>query len=238
MGTPFYANSKRPITNVALDIALEEYLVPLLLNDDFKRLIYASNSYALRKRVGANGTQGLNFPFGNYFLRNISKETDHNLYNSDLAINGSNFYKYGGYVYPLAVTFEYEMTFFFENHKDAVECLNRLLWKGATPAHVFPVVEVKVSDDTSFNLEYPAIIKFQPQLNPTYTEMDWFEKNKVHTVGCDFTVQSFILDSKFGFSIPETILFNFSSTRLNGTTDVEEIMTGIINRFDESVDFS
>ena len=58
----------------SMDISIESHFTDLVLKKDIDRIIYSSNSYAMRKRAQLQndlGENNLNLPFINYKLTTI-----------------------------------------------------------------------------------------------------------------------------------------------------------------------
>ncbi len=236
MSVPFYKNELYINSVYALDIAIENYFAENYLNGEYARTVYATNGYALRKRAEKSKTNTLDFPFMNFHLSNVEYTSAHNLYHMGLACNGAEFAEYGGYIKPIISTFSYEMTFYFERWDDTIQALSTLIWDAAIITRINPVVQVNVPESDPFNLGYTAIVDFTPQLDPEYHENEWLEKNKIHTVSCDLSIQSFLfVESEFGICIPDEILFNFSSNHGTETTDHDTAMTLMIDHFNGTV---
>lgn len=205
-----------------LDIEIEHYFRNVL-NFPLDRIIYASNDSSFRERTKKNGGE-LNIPFINYYQIGYS-DTDREWFNHF----ANSYYPFGSekIVTALDTTFrivptklEYEATVYFSQHKDAQFAYKQLLMESSNETRIFynlPIGNI----DTIQNI---GILSFDLEFNPTYNESDWLEMNNIHTIACDFSIDTFlIMDNK------ERTKFTKSYSR--ETYTVPTIATNILLNF-------
>jgi hypothetical protein len=199
----FYSTNSFLNITYAIDIALYEHFGNLLLNGDQTRVVYSSNAYALRKR--SDGNRGnLDFPFLNFKTTN---------YESGLRIwwNLSAWTK--GIFLPdlemkvitYPVTISYEASFWCKRDDEIRYAMSELLYDADNKTILKPEIEIN-----SQIVYFPALVEYSPSYEPQYNEQDWLERNKIHTMTMDFTIDTFALKTNEDVSIPTEVLANFA----------------------------
>lgn len=164
----------------SVDIALEDFLSKIL---DFplNRIIYASNENCLRERTRLNDGL-LKLPFLNYHKIGYS-ENDRQWFN-----NRSNMYRFvpddlniklDTYVKYFPIKIEYECTVFFDQDKDKELAMKKLMYEASNESFIKPEITLSNGD----TLMIPCVVNLDLDFEPNYTEQDWLENNKIHTIG-------------------------------------------------------
>lgn len=201
------------------------------------RLVYASNSYALRARsdqllkrreVENSSQTQLDFPFLSYKRTGIEFNNE-GLWNNQSFAAGIYIDEIGDKVYidPISITFE--GIFWCSTENDLQWAINRLRFiaDGLTEAEVassvfYGATEIPISAQLNFN---------SVQLDPTYDDNDWLTQNKIHTIGLDFQLDTFAI--RFGdplkagtsnYALTEKVIFSYAERNCNDITEREEII--------------
>jgi len=222
-------------TFYALNIALDDYLSSKFLENDSSRIIYSSTDYALVKRSGKENWNNANLPFINYRLSGKLNETKRPWFNY------SN-YSQGVYIPELRrkirlspSTIEYDCSYWTSRDDDFQYASDMLL------------IDADAETKLRFFLEYNdiqvaniAIVDFQIDASPKFTESDWLEKNNILSMGMNMSIQTFIpIDNVEGFCIPKKILMDFLVKKdVLGKDDVieyEEAMEFVIDHFNQKI---
>lgn len=84
-------------------------------------------------------------------------------------------------------------------------------------------------------------VGFDTGYRSQYNESDWLEKNKVRTIGMNFSVDTFLLQTTTdGFWIPKKVLATFASTHdlsIHDWEDYDELYQGVIDHIGKQVVF-
>ncbi len=218
----------------AMDISIESHFTNLVLRNDSKKVVYASNSYAMRRRAklqSDNGEHNLDLPFINYKLTNIdfSQQT---WWNNRLFSRGIMIDELGKKIRCSPISLNYEATFWCHRADEVRFAYTEFRFDADSKTTITSYIDVGGKEIPFVGqLGYTGL-----SFEPLYTEKDWLDKNKIHSVTFDFDIITFIMKSNSAVSIPEKILLEFNS--LHGISDVEtkeENIELLISHFDESV---
>lgn len=190
-GNQFKNWSDTPIV-YALDIAVENWFSSVL-KFPLDRIIYASNDYCFRERTRKNNGN-LNLPFFNYHKTNydISDKLWFNDWSNRFGlhdINNQFTSAMGGKMKVYPITIEYEGNAFFAQNKDCEYAMNKLLYNASNETIINPLLET--SDGTI--LKNAGVLNLDLEYNPSYNENDWLEMNRIHTIGINFSVRTFMI---------------------------------------------
>lgn len=189
----------------AMNIALDAYLTNRLLNGDTTRLVYASTDYALVKRSGQQKWNNANLPFINY------KQSDKD-FGGERQWFSFEAFSQGVYIPELRtkmritpVTFNYDCTFWTSRDDDFQYASDMMLIDNS--------YETKLKFDMEYNgviLSNVGIVSFDLDASPRFSEQDWLEKNNIHALGLNPSIQTFLpVENNKGFCIPKRVLIDF-----------------------------
>jgi hypothetical protein len=193
----------------ALDIAVETYFADFLLGGEVSRLVYCKNDFAFRKRAeyksvaDAKKLHNLDFPFMNYCVTDISADTERQWYNHELNLNGVYVEELGRNIRMIPVTVKYESTIFFHTNIDSQFAMAELLWDADAESIVNPIVEI---DGQEVSLH--GVLDFGLSYEPQFDRNDWLAQNKIHSIGLDFEVQTFLIKDS-SVCVPKELIFSF-----------------------------
>ena len=212
----------------SVDIALENFLCKIL---DFTpdRIIYASNDNCLRERTRLN--KGLlKLPFLNYHKTSYS-ENDRQWFNNRSNMNrfvpDDLNIKLGTYVKYFPIKIEYECTVFFDQDKDKELAIKKLMYGASNESFIKP--EIMLSNGDS--LVIPCVVNYDIDFEPNYTEQDWLENNKIHTIGISIECNTIMViagDNKTG--IATSVALEFLAKKYGD--DIKDVEVGIREYFE------
>ena len=225
-----------------LHITIENHLADLLFNGDNTRIIYAPNSFALRKRSEDNKENtGLNYPFCNF------RKTDWNFNDRDGIWNSRGFYS-GVFIpelqrkvryCPVEISFEAMVWMAREDDIAYAQHLLRMDSDGRT------LLTFDLNID-GVPLEFRAEFLFESiDLDKEYNEIDWLNVNNIHTISLNFTAKTIdIIDTKTNedlrsgsnYAITEKIIFDFASRHMVTDVSFQEALEFTVNHFSETVE--
>ena len=192
-------------TVYALDIAIENHLGYLLLDGDLSRIIYSDVAYALRKRYTSSSVQGLDLPFISYKISSLVGEgSDRQWWNHTANIEGIWVEELQRKLRYTPITVEYEVGVFTHKNIDNLYMQNQFMWDYSNETVLEPILEI---DDLEFSI--PAVLNHSINYDPAYSQSDWLQQNKIHSIEATLTFETFIIQDNYDVSIPETVIFNF-----------------------------
>lgn len=199
------ANNTYKNTFYALCIGFDDYLSTQFLNNDASRIIYSSTDYALVKRSGQNEWNNANLPFINYKISSKENDGTRNWFNFALYSQGVFFPELGKKIKMVPVTYNFDCTYFTGRDDDWQYATDRLL------------IDEKSDTKFSYYLDYNgqlvknmAVLDFNIDTSPQFTERDWLEKNNIWSFSLNPVIQTNMLyENSSGFCIPKTVLINF-----------------------------
>lgn len=189
----------------ALNIALDSYLSEHLLEGDSSRIVYSSTEYALVKRSGQQQWNNANLPFINYRMDDKTLGGSRNWFSFEA-------YSQGVYVDALRrklrlipVSISYDASYWTGRDDDYQFATDMMLSDAAA--------ETKLEYYLDYNgtiVKNIAILNFNFDTSPQFSERDWLEKNNIWSFSINPSVQTFMpVDNVTGFCIPKKILFDF-----------------------------
>lgn len=192
-------------TFYAMCIELDNYLAAAYLNNDKSRIVYSSTDYALIKRSGQNEWNNANLPFINYKLSNKETGGVRNWFNFSLVSQGVYFPELKRKIKVIPVSFSFDCTYFTGRDDD---------WQFATDKIL---LDNSLETKFTYYLEYNghlvanmALLNFQTDMSPQFTERDWLEKNNIWSFSLNPIIQTnMFISNDSGFCIPKTVLINF-----------------------------
>ena len=213
-----------------LYIALKEYLGNTFFRGDQKRVLYSSNAYALRKRYSEGTNQVLDLPFMNFRLTSVSNDTLRPWKNSTVRTLGIYIDEIKQKIVMVPVTFSYEGSLWYHTDKDNIYAAGLLLRANRDETIIRPLIIVNTVE-----IPYYALVSFNINFEPQYTEVDWLTQNKIHSIGITIDVQTFLFDDNTDVSIPESVLLEFSHNNDLNMDNPDEILTFVIDQVNGTV---
>jgi hypothetical protein len=220
----------------SLDIEIEEYFSKMLFYSDLGKIIYASNEFSFRKRVEQSEDAILNIPFMNYFLKSITPDTNRqwwkNTNNVQTMMNLNGYKEKLGFGVKLVpVHLNYEATIWFSQDKDLQYAYSKVLFSNTNETILYP----KLTSESGFVLKNLAIMSYNLDFKPEYTENEWLEMNNITSATLDFEFDTLMVypDTDIlltpqphnrGLFLTEEIIFDFLSKKNITLTDTPENM--------------
>jgi hypothetical protein len=229
MSEPFYTDSNFLNVVYATDIALENYFSSLLFSGDLTRVVYSSNDYAFRKR--SDDKKGnLDLPFLNYKLNNF-EPGERLRWNLTAYQTGLYIPELTAKIQYAPITLSYQSSFWVHRWDDLIYAYDLLIAEFDNKTLIEPVVQIG-----SEQLKLSALVKFELEFNPTYTEQDWLDRNKISSISLDFTVDIFRLRTNFDITLVEDVVFEFASNHGYETNSYEETINLVVDHLTEEVE--
>jgi len=227
----FFADKNFLNTKYSMDIALEQHLSNLILEDEISRIIYASNEYALRKRARTQEHNNLNLPFLNYKLDDFDFGATP-WWNNSLFSRGLYIPELGAKVRMSPVLLKYEATLWLHRDDETLFAFSELRFDADSKTTITASIEIGGID-----VDFPGQLAYSNlAFDPQYNEMDWIERNKIHTIALDFDVITWNMKTNLNISIPKKVILEFQATHgLDDTISYEETINSIIDHFNETV---
>lgn len=192
-------------TFYALCIALDNYLSTRLLNSDGSRIVYASTAYALRKRAGQNEWNNANLPFINYKM-------DEKTFGGKRPWFSMEAFSQGIYIDELKkklritpISISFDSTYWTSRDDDYQYATDMM------------IMDASAETKLKFTMDYGgilvdniAIVDFNFDTSPQFTEEDWLTQNKIMSFSINPSIQTFLpLTNVEGYCIPKTVLLDF-----------------------------
>jgi len=211
----YYLNDDKYSINVILSttLALYDYFESFLFNvptdpSRSSRIVFAKNEYAFRARLQditkeeANSEfqiNTLNMPFMNFGISSISLSDQRLLATNQLAKRGVFIDELGKKVRLYPVTIQYEGCFFTTQASDAQLVLAKFYKQASVETLLEPLLIYNGVELSNFaNLSYSDIT-----YDGQYSESDWLEQNRIHTVAFSFNVDTYFVDTDPGIDVTE-----------------------------------
>lgn len=216
-----FLNSKR-----ALDLEIINYFTKRLFTnkdgvEEPDRIIYSSTDYALRKRSGtAKQFNTLSLPFMN-FKGKQSIESERQWFNHSAAAKGVYIPELSKKLKVLPFTIEYDSTFWCHKDLDLNYAYSKLRYDEGLETIIPYMIDVD-----GLQLKMIGVVAFSVAYEPTYTENDWFERNKIHSIAVNFSVNTMMLfDDGVQVSITEKAILDWAvRSGVNNNTAEQEII--------------
>ncbi len=208
-------------------IRFDNFISKLILNEDDSRIVYSSTDYALIKRSGKEEWNNANLPFLNYKLSGKSIGGTRNWFSMQNFSQGVFIPELRKKIRIAPISIELDCTYWTSRDDDWQYAVDTLL--------IEDFGETKFSYDMDFSgtiVKNIAIVEFNLDTSPRYTEQDWLEKNEISTFSLNPTIQTFLpLDTAEGFCIPKTLLMDFLVKK-------DIINQGEVVEYDEALKFT
>jgi hypothetical protein len=213
------ANTYKNLT-YALNIVLEEFLSRKYLERKLDRVIYSSTDFALVKRSSKEQWNNANLPFINYRVSNKENNGERNWATFEGASQGVFIDELKSKINFVPISISYDCTYWTNRFEDYNYISDLLLEDNA--------LETKVPFELQYNdtlVRFPGIMSLNLDTSPQYSETDWLEKNNMHSISINPTVQTFLpITRTSSFGIPKTVIHDFYSNKSTLIeTDILEI---------------
>ena len=208
----------------ALNLSIENYFSNLLFSDSpnsggLDRIIYSSNEFAFRKRIGQTGSQttDLKLPFMNYWIKDFDFPSRRSMFNNLANIEGIYIESLQKKLRVIPVNIKYEGTIFFNRTDDLYQAYSRIITETSNETIIYS--KPMINDVNSIPKEIPisAFLNFELGIDNKYRETDWLQKNKIHTIDLNaFSFDTVIVSqSEENVSLTEEVILEFLSTKPN-----------------------
>lgn len=219
------------INNIyALDIALENHFGQIF-DGDLSRIIYASNTYAFRKRASQSGDisiDNLNLPFMNYYLTDISLSTDRSWWNNVLQVQGVYVDALGKKVRVVPVQVQYESVLFIERMDDNLLAFSTFLSDNSNETVLYPTVTIDNQE-----ISFTGVLSYNFSYNTLYDQTDWLKQNNIHTIQLDFNFNTQLLyTNESNFGISDEVILEFLTYKSGADFDTDNPYNTLREYFD------
>jgi len=229
-----------------IEIELEKYLAKLLTKNQLDRIIWSSSDFALRKRGGnaqEDVTNTLDLPFVSYKLTDVNTDTQRQLFNNYMNVNGVYLSDAEVMVKTAPMHLEYEVVFWCNRDEELVYATHNFLFDMSNETLIHPSIPL----ETGKSIVLPAFISFSGSYNDVYSQSDYIISNKIRTLSMTFSIDTYILKEvgntlnsegigSFGsINIPlvKTVIFDFFNSK---NINTEAIKNGDINIYDSEME--
>jgi len=236
MGTNFYDLTALNFRNTiyALNMAVETHFTNLILSNDGSRIIYSDNSNSLRKRAAGQAWNNLYLPFMNYSVKKVTHPSpERPWFNHGMNISGVWIEELQRKIRYTPIRVSYESTFFIHRSDDMHYAMMEMIFDDSNETLLRP--EITIDGQT---VQLLAVLGYNYNLDfePDYVQKDWFEKNRIHSIGLNFEFDyMYIKDKSTGFGIPDEVILNWGRIFYDDTNNIDEIYNFMINRYSETV---
>ena len=216
----FYSSKNFINTGYAIDLSLITHYSNMLFDGDTDRVIYSSNAYAFRKRSD-NNDGNWNLPFVNFKAVGLS-EGPRPWWNNKAYTRGVFIPELETKVIFAPISISYEASAWMTRDDELRYTMSEILFDYDNKTIIGddnPVVGAKpfITVDTGTiqqNVNLPALINYENlQFDPEYNEQDWLERNNIHSVSFDFSIDTFALRINADVVIPTELIFQFGYSK-------------------------
>ena len=193
-------------------VFLEQWIAAAIFRNDTSRVFMASDGYAFRRRFELTDmskdydeieASSLRFPFANYNPLNTGWEADRRPAANTAAMVYLGMYESGTKLKATAVTQNIPVTFYFDREDDARLAYDQLFFYTYNEhyyslkvpygtASTYP--DGKSTSGTGYTLDLPVNINITGvKFNPTFTEKDWLNKNRIFIITTTFTCRTYAI---------------------------------------------
>jgi len=227
---PSFFDKTNFINNIyALNIAIENHFGQIF-DGDLSRMIYASNQYAFRKRVKNSSliVSNLHLPFINYYLTDISLNTDRQWFNHILNVQGVYIDELGKKMKVVPIQAQYESTLFIQRFDDSLNAFYRFLKDNSNETVLYPSVTVNEQE-----IDFTGVLSYNFSFNTEYNELDWLEQNNIYTIALDFNFNTqFLYSNEDGFGISDEVILEFLTYKTNSDFEDDDPYETLKEYFD------
>jgi len=219
----------------AMCIKLDEYISKKILNNDSSRIIYSSTDYALIKRSGTNEWNNANLPFVNYKMDGKEAGGVRNWFSMEAFSQGIFIPELRKKLRIAPTTISFDCSYWTSRDDDFQYVTDTMILDAmAESKFSFPL------DFAGTIVDNIAILDFELDTSPKFTETDWLEKNNIHCLGMNIKAQTFLpLDNAEGFCIPKKVLIDFCIKKeiINegDVVEYEELLEATIDHFNQTI---
>lgn len=218
-------------TYYAMNIALENYFADNLLKGDTTRVIKSSTRLALRKRSQSSDSSSLlEMPFLNYELTGTNKRTERQLANNEARQMGIFVGDIPSNVRIIPYQFSYEAVLWIGRSDDMWQAQHILTDLDSDETVLTASAVFIAEDDVEHTFPIPVILgDFQMTMDQEYKEIDWFEVNKVHSLGMKFSVDTFMLYTDEDIFLTDQFVLDFLYAKnLVSSDDLTEVSPQVL----------
>lgn len=187
---------------------LEGWLAETIFRNDKSRVFLASDQYAFRRRFELTDTSknfedlefsSLRLPFANYFPHNNGWVADDRIAGKSAVLSYSGMYVGDTKIKAASSSLEIPTTFYFDREDDARMAYEILYFKSFNEHYYsikVPYGTTMIDDNGTTNevLALPMNVTVTAlQFNPSSTEKDWLNKQRIFVVRATFKIRSFVV---------------------------------------------
>lgn len=227
----YYDHSSWMNTVHSLNIQMFQFYANMIFNGDQTRVLYASNSYALRKRVERSEFNNLNLPFLNFKVTEYNLDNDLQHWNDTANLTGIYIPELRRKIRYTPVIIEYEAAVWTHKLRDLYFTQTEFLWDDSNQTII--TIPVETVDGHIINLAGHLESSFN--FSSDYNENEWLERNKISTSSITFSIRTMMLKDNFNVSIPEEVILNFLVDQGIDTGTPEENYDAVINLLEGEV---
>lgn len=212
----FYKNKNLLNTVYAVDIAIEQHHAGILFDGDVSRIIYATNAYALRKRANGQEWDNASLPFMNHKVVGMS-QVDRRWWNNHANLIGFYFPELERNVRITPVKLEYEATVFYHRDDELQYGFQEIWWDDSNETTFTPVIQINGTE-----VPFTGLLGYNLSYEPQYSEQDWLEQNKIHSMRLDFTVDTFFFKSDGDIWVSDTVALEWAKNKDLDLSQIDE----------------
>ena len=210
--TQYYSHRSYVPSYYWICVFLEQWLAAAIFRNDTSRVFMASNGYAFRRRFELTDmskdydeldASSLRFPFANYNPLNTGWVADKRPAANTAAMVYLGLYESGTKIKATAVTQDIPIQFYFDREDDARLAYDKLFFYTYNEhyyslkvpygtASTYP--DGKSVAGVGYTLDLPVNINVTGvRFNPTFTEQDWLNKNRIFVISAVFTCRTYAI---------------------------------------------
>ncbi len=152
------------------------------------RIIYASNEYAFRKRTQNKEHNILDLPFMNYYIDDITQQTDRKLWHNIDNVVGRYVPELQRRIKMVPVTISYSATLFVKQTFDLYYATSKIMIDDANETTLYPEFTLG-----GYSFPVPAFLGYSHSFDNEFNENDWLEQNQILTLGLDVSLETYLM---------------------------------------------
>lgn len=200
----YYASTRKKYVDIyrSINASIEWWISKLLFHDDLKRIVYATQDIAFRKRIetldkGKNDeaplkAEMLDLPFATYSqVGDVEPDDRPAAVNAGESVDGVYFADEDRLMRSLAVMIKYKVVCFFSRRDDVQVAQQLTMWEQEPKSPIWLYSNVIWRN---MKIDIPTFITVDNiNTNPDYKETDWLTKNKIFPMEIELTVRTYQL---------------------------------------------
>jgi len=198
-------------TVYASDLAIEQHFADTFFHGDKSRIVYSTNDFCFRKRVGKSEKNYSNadLPFFNYWQQDVNIEPDRFYWNHIANIQGIYSEDLGRKLRVVPIQIRYEASLWTHSMFDSQYARSLFFLDDSNETILYPTVNT--TDGKEIILS--AFLSYDFSDNE-YEESDWLERNTIYNWGINPSLDVIMVyDDQGPVSLTEEIIVNFLSAK-------------------------